>query len=173
MLCLKRRVAGLLTRCRCTEKAGRCLMLLVDRSGTQRRGRPYALACASLLACAVAFATPQHPPETTPNRPKSGVFLSYSQTHHQRGYYPGLSQTGAHAELSLPQSPPAHNPIWSRPPATSNHHSLPLSILLILDLEGLHLFASHAVGEHLSWREPGLEPAFICDSCPVHSPQSA
>ena len=30
-------------------------------------GRPYALACASLLACAVAFPTPQHPPETAHN----------------------------------------------------------------------------------------------------------
>ena len=58
------------------------------------------------------------PPRTGPNR---GYFL-HSQTHHQRGYYPGLSETGAHAELSLPQSPPAHNPLWSRPPATSNLH---------------------------------------------------
>ena len=49
-------------------------------------------------------------PRTGPNR---GYFL-HSQTHHQRGYYPGLSETGAHAELSLPQSPPAHNPL---PPA--------------------------------------------------------
>ena len=36
-----------------------------------RRGRPYALACASSLACAVAFPSPHYPPETTPEPGKS------------------------------------------------------------------------------------------------------
>ena len=40
----------------------------LDRSGTQRRGRPYALACASLLACAPSSPTTTSPHPKGPSR---------------------------------------------------------------------------------------------------------
>ena len=67
-------------------------MLAIDRSGTSRRGRPYAPACTSLLACAVAFPTPQHPPETSPNPAQiGGLFLIVILISEERGYPAPLS----------------------------------------------------------------------------------
>ena len=49
----------------------------IDRSGILRRGRPYALACASLCLLVPMHFLPHNPPETAPNLAFSGLCLPH------------------------------------------------------------------------------------------------
>ena len=124
------------------QERGRLKLLIglapIDRSGTPRRGWPYALACASLLACAVAFATPQHPPETAPNPAQIGGLSLIVETHQRGLNYPGLRDRRARGVKS-PLNPRQRIILHGRDPRCSLCLiSLSLLSFRVLDFEGLH-----------------------------------